>query len=295
MGVFRERLMALLASRMGRDIRDRTYAHLHKLSLSFFSRKPTGALVTRITTDSDRILDFVAFTVIEAIIAFLTIGGVGVALFLMNWRLACVVLMPIPVMLFLTVFFHKRLHRGFQRLWHRWSQMTAVVADALPGVRVIKAFSQERREVERFGESNWDFYDGEVGMISLWTLFGPVMQFCTQVGVLLVWVVGGWWAVKDALAGRIPEQGAMTAGTLMAYMGYMWMFYRPIHMIAHMDRMFNRAATSVQRIFEILDTEPAIFSKSRRRAAPRPSAARSSCGTSASATTACARCSRTSA
>jgi ATP-binding cassette subfamily B protein len=98
-------------------------------------------------------------------------------------------------------------------------------------------------------------------MISLWTLFGPVMQFCTQVGVLLVWVVGGWWAVKDALAGRVGP-GTMTAGTLMAYMGYMGMFYRPIHMVAHMDRMFNRAATSVQRIFEVLDTEPAIFSKS---------------------------------
>ena len=78
-----------------------------------------------------------------------------------------------------------------------------------------------------------------------------MMQFCTQVGSLLVWIVGGYWAVK----------GEMSAGTLMAFTGYMWMFYGPIHSIAHMDRMLNRAATSVQRIFEILDTEPAIFSK----------------------------------
>ncbi len=261
MGLFRERLMAFLASRMGRDVRNRIYAHLHKLSLSFFSRKPTGTLVTRVTSDSDRIFDFVAFTIIEAIIAFLTIAGVGVALVLMNWRLACVVLLPIPVMLLLTTVFHKHLHRGFQRLWHRWSLMTAVVADALPGVRVIKAFSQEQREIERFGQSNLSVYDGEVDMISLWTLFRPVMQFCTQLGVVLVWLVGGWWAVKDALAGR-ADPGAMTAGTLMAFMGYMAMFYRPIHMVAHMDRMFNRAATSVQRIFEVLDTGPAIFSKS---------------------------------
>jgi ATP-binding cassette subfamily B protein len=261
MGVFRERMMSLLASRMGRDVRDRLYAHLHKLSLSFFSRKPTGTLVARVTSDSDRIFDFVAFTILQAIIAFLTIGGVGVAMALMNWKLACVVLLPIPAMLAMTVFFHRHLHRGFQRLWHRWSQMTAVVADSLPGVRVIKAFSQERREVQRFGESNWSYYGGEVDMISLWTIFGPVMQFCTQVGVLLVWIVGGWWAVKDAQAGRMGP-GTMTAGTLMAYMGYMGMFYRPIHMVAHMDRMFNRAATSVQRIFEVLDTEPAIFSKS---------------------------------
>ena len=262
MGLMRERLMAKLASRMGRDVRDRLYAHMHKLSLSFFSRKPTGALVTRVTSDSDRIFDFVAFTTIQVIIAFFTIGGVGVALFLTNWKLACVVLLPIPLMLALTTFFHTRLHRGFQRLWHRWSLMTAVVADSLPGVRVIKAFSQERREVERFGRSNLSVYDGEIGMVNIWTMFGPVMQFCTQVGVLLVWVVGGWWAVQDSLAGRTAEQGAMTVGTLMAFMGYMALFYRPIHMVGHMDRQFNRAATSVQRIFEILDTEPAIFSKS---------------------------------
>jgi ATP-binding cassette subfamily B protein len=116
---------------------------------------------------------------------------------------------------------------------------------------VIKAFSQEKREIQRFGARNEDYYQGEVGMITLWTLFGPVVQFCTHVGTILVWLVGGYWVV----------QGTMSAGTLMAYIGYMWMFYGPIHMIAHMDRMFNRAATSVQRIFEILDTEPVIFSK----------------------------------
>jgi ATP-binding cassette subfamily B protein len=258
----RERLMATLGSRISRDVRDRTYEHLHKLSLSFFSRKPTGSLVTRVTSDSDRIWDFVAFTSTQLIISVLTVVGVAVALFVMRWQLACIVLLPIPVMFFLTIVFHQKLHRGFDLLWHRWSSLTAVVADSLPGVRVIKAFSQEKREVTRFGAKNADFYRDEVSMITLWTLFGPVMVFCTQVGALLVWIVGGWWVVRDLLAHRTPAQGAMTAGTLLAFVSYMWMFYNPIHMIAHMDRMFNRAATSVQRIFEILDTEPAIFSKS---------------------------------
>jgi len=261
-GAVRERMMAGLASRMGRDVRDRTYAHMHKLSLSFFSRKPTGSLVTRITSDSDRIWDFVAFTTVEVIVSTLTIVGVAVALFLLNWRLACIVLLPVPVMFAVTIVFHRKLHRMFDRLWHRWSVLTAVVADSLPGVRIIKAFSQEKREVAHFGDKNYDYYRGELGMISLWTMFGPAMQFCTQLGAILVWVVGGWWVVRDSLAGRTVEQGAMTPGTLMAFMAFMWMFYGPIHMIAHMDRMFNRAATSVQRIFDILDTEPAIFSKS---------------------------------
>jgi len=253
----RERIMAVLGSRISRDIRDRTYAHLHRLSLSFFSRKSTGSLVTRVTSDSDRIWDFVAFTIIEAVVAIATIVGVGVALALLDWRLACIVLLPVPVMFVLMIVFHKTLHTGFDRLFHRWSQMTAVAADALPGVRVIKAFSQERREVDRFGRKNREFFEDEVGMITVWTLFRPVMHLCTQVGTILVWVVGGYWVIR----------GRMSAGTLVAYVGYMWMFYGPIHMIAHMDRMFNRAATSVQRIFEILDTEPTIYSKAAPRGA----------------------------
>ncbi len=251
----RERLMATLGSRMSRDIRDRTYAHLHSLSLSFFSKRPTGSLVTRVTSDSDRIWDFVAFTLIEVSMAFITIVGVGVAIFLMDWRLACIVVLPVPLMFGLTFYFHRKLHRGFDHLFHKWSLVTAAVADALPGVRVIKAFNQETREIRHFGRRNQDFYEGEVSMITLWTLFGPVMQFCSQIGTLLVWVVGGYWVVH----------GRMSAGTLMAFIGYMWMFYGPIHMIAHMDRMFNRAAASVQRIFEILDTAPVIFSKTGAR------------------------------
>ena len=179
--------------------------------------------------------------------------GVGAALFAMNWKLAFIVLLPVPIMFFITVVFHKKLHSGFERLFHRWSVLTAVVADALPGVRVIKAFSQERNEVGRFVGKSGDYYENEVEMIGIWTLFGPVMQFCTQLGSLLVWIVGGYWAVTR------PNE--MSPGTLMAFTGYMWMFYGPIHSIAHMDRMLNRAAASVQRIFEILDTEPAIFSK----------------------------------
>ena len=251
----RERLMATLGSRMGRDIRDKTYAHLHALSLSFFSKRPTGSLVTRVTSDSDRIWDFVAFTLIEVSMAFITIIGVGVALFMLDWRLACIVLLPVPLMFALTFYFHRKLHSGFDQLFHKWSLVTAAVADALPGVRVIKAFNQEQREIRHFGRRNEDFYEGEVGMITLWTLFGPVMQFCSQIGTLLVWLVGGYWVVR----------GRISAGTLMAFVGYMWMFYGPIHMIAHMDRMFNRAAASVQRIFEILDTEPVIFSKAQAR------------------------------
>ena len=248
----RQRLLARLGSRIARDVRRTAYQHLQKLSLSFFARKPTGSLVTRITSDSDRIWDFVAFTLVEAATAILTIVGVGVVMFIVSWRLACFVLLPIPVMLSLMVVFHRRMGGHFRRLFHRWSQMTAVVADALPGIRVIKSFGQEPREIERFGASNDQVFAGEMQMITLWTLFGPVLQFCSHLGLIVALTLGGYWCV----------QGRLSPGSLVTFNVLMGMFYRPIHMISHMDRMFNRAATSVQRIFEVLDTAPAVFSKS---------------------------------
>jgi len=268
-GAIQRRLVFRLGTIVSTSIRDTVYAHLHKLSLSFFSRKQTGGLVTRVTRDSDRLWGFLAFTCIEVVVGLLTIVGVSVAMFVMNWKLACFALIPIPLMLFLMVFFHKMLHRLFRRWWHRWGKLTAVVADALPGVRVIKAFSQERREIERFGVRNRLVYDQEMTFISLVTVFGPLMMFCTRLSVLVVWIVGGLWVVEDyprvsQLIQANPTADTsefMTVGTLFAYMGLLNMFLRPIHMVAHMDEMFNRAATSAQRIFEILDTEPTIFSK----------------------------------
>jgi len=246
----RMRLMTIMGSRIARDIRNDAYRHLHRLSLSFFAKKPTGSLITRITSDSDRIWDFVAFTMLDMLIAILTLVGVGVAMFMMNWQLACYTLIPVPIMVVLMILMHKRMHKFFRRIHHRWQRMTSVVSDAIPGVRVIKAFSQESREVDRFRRCNDDVYEGTTDMISTWTTFEPMLQFCSQIGTLIIWSVGGYWVVT----------GKFGPGTLMAFIAYMHMFYRPVHMISHMDRQLNRTATSVQRIFEILDTEPTIFS-----------------------------------
>jgi len=271
-GGAQSRLTARLGAQVARDIRNRTYHHLHQLSLSFFSRKETGQLITRITTDSDRLWDFIAFTAVEMSTSILTIIGVAVWLFVMHWKLATFTLMPVPIMFFLVLFFHKRIGRQMRRMMFKWGRMTSVVASAIPGVRVIKAFNQEDREVDRFRERNEDVYNESVSIINLWTVFGPVMSFCTQLGILIVWVLGGWWIVQNwqyKQATGDPLEGGMTLGTLMAFQGFMGLFYQPIRQIAMMDRTLNRAATSAHRIFEILDTEPAIFSSHEARPADK--------------------------
>ncbi len=278
----RGRLMAGLGMRVAAEIRDKCYGHLQKLSLSYFSRKSTGSLVTRVTSDSDRVWDFVAMDLVEIVVGLLTFVGVGVMLFVVNWKLAALVLIPIPPMMVLMTIFHRRMHGQFSRIWHRWSAMTAVVADAIPGMRVIKAFGQEKREFGRFHKRNYQVYEEEGKLIRVFTYFGPSMMLTTQAAFLIIWAVGGYWCIQDlpavqaakaaAKAKGIPSvtpPGLMTIGGLMAFQALMHMFYRPIHMVAHMSRTFNRAATSVQRIFEVLDTEPEIFSKHEAAAMPK--------------------------
>ena len=253
------RLSLALGSLVSRRLRGAVYTHLHRLSLSFFSRRQTGALVTRVTNDTERLWHFVSSTFIDIILSILTIIGVGVCLFAMYWRLAVFTLMPIPLMLFLMVFFHNRLHQSFGRLWHRLSKLTAVVADALPGVRVIKAFSQEKREVNRFEDNSGALYEEEMRYFKgSRSLFGPMMMFSAGLGSLIVWLIGGWWLCSG-------RPGAPDVGTLMAFQVFLGMFFRPMHQIAHMDEMFNRAATSAHRVFEILDTQPVIYSKANAR------------------------------
>jgi len=248
------RLSLGLGTRVSRSIRNMAYAHLQKLSLSFFNKKQTGALVTRVTSDTERVWYFVSSMFIDIVLAFLMLIGVGACLFAMNWRLAIFALMPVPLMFFLIVFFHKRLHRSFRRMWHRWSQMTSVVAGALPGVRVIKAFSQEDREIARFVERSDALFQVETQYIKgVRSLFSPAMMVASGLGSLIVWLLGGWW-ISQNLYDTSP-------GELVAFQGFLMMFLRPIHQVAHMDEMFNRAATSASRIFEILDTEPGIYSR----------------------------------
>ena len=192
--IFQLRLSLIFGTLVSRSIRNKIYAHIHKLALSFFATRQTGALVSRITQDTERLWRFVSTTVIEIILAFLTLIAVGVCLFLMDWRLAFFTLLPIPMMVFLMIFFHKRLRRAFRQMWFRWEQMTAVVADALPGVRVIKAFSQEQREIDRFEDRSNALFDEERRYISgARSIFAPLMLFGSSIGSIIVWLVGGWW------------------------------------------------------------------------------------------------------
>lgn len=230
------------------DLRTQAYEHLQKLSLSFYSKSETGRLIARIGEDTSRLQWFITDSLREIIMDILMIVGMCGVLFYLNWKLAAITLIPLPVLIIGAGYFGHKMHRLFHRLWRRMATITAILADTIPGVKVVKAFAAEEREIDRFNVASKDIFDHSIRVAKLTMIYYPIMGFATFAGGIIVRWVGG---------GQIID-GALTLGTLMVFMGYMMRFYSPIQGLTRVNERFQRAAAAAERIFEILDATPEI-------------------------------------
>ncbi|HEX6053296.1 MAG TPA: ABC transporter ATP-binding protein, partial [Gemmatimonadaceae bacterium] len=246
----RLRLMSVLGEFVARDLRAQLYAHIQRLSLSFFSRKKTGSLITRVTADTDRLWEFVAFGVVDVSLSIVMLLGLGVVLLTLDWRLGLVMTLPVPLFCWLIYWHGESLNARFIRAWRKWSRVTDVLGDTIPGIRVVKAFNQETREIGRFVERN-DDVTGEFNRIhELWTTFWPLLMFAVHTTTVLVWV----FAVPRLLGDGAP----LSPGIFVSFLLYTTMFVAPIEVIGQMVRTVNRATSSAHRVFEVLDSEPEV-------------------------------------
>ncbi len=246
----RLRLMSVLGEWVARDLRAELYEHIQRLSLAFFSRKKTGSLITRVTADTDRLWDFLAFGVVDVSLSVVMLLGLGVVLLLLDWRLGLVMTLPVPLFIWLIYWHGESLQRLFIRAWRKWSRVTDVLSDTIPGVRVVKAFNQEAREVARFAERNNDVTDEFNRIHRTWTTFWPALMFAVHTTTVLVWV----FAVPRLLGEGTP----LSAGVFVSFLLYATMFINPIEMIGQMARTMNRATSSAHRVFEVLDSKPEV-------------------------------------
>ena len=150
----RLRLMSVLGEWVARDLRSELYSHIQRLSLSFFSRKKTGSLITRVTADTDRLWEFIAFGVVDVSLSIVMLIGLGAVLLTLDWRLGLVMTLPVPLFCWMIYWHGESLNARFIRAWRKWSRLTDVLGDTIPGIRVVKAFNQETREIDRFVDRN---------------------------------------------------------------------------------------------------------------------------------------------
>lgn len=172
------------------------------------------------------------------------IVGVTCLLLYMNWRLTLFVFVPIPLILFITYKVLPHLWKLHSRRWRTNAALNSVVNDSLTGIRVVKAFGKEDREVERFSSHNQQVFNVQMSIGRLSSTVFPAMGFIMGLGQLIIWGVGGW----DVIAGR------MTLGTLVTFTGYLGMLYNPIQQMTNIVDWWSSCMNSAQRIFEIIDS-----------------------------------------
>jgi ATP-binding cassette subfamily B protein len=243
LGWARTYILALVSERIGADLRTTTYEHLLRLSLEYFGGKRTGDLMTRIGSETDRICVFLSLHLLDFFTDILMIMMTAAILISINPWLALVTLLPLPFIAWMIHVVRDKLRNGFEKVDRIWSQVTNVLADTIPGIRVVKAFAQEKREAARFREANNHNLLVNDRVNKVWSLFSPTVTFLTEVGLLVVWAVGIWQVSQDMI----------TVGVLTAFLAYISRFYTRLDSMSRIVSVTQKAATGAKRIFDILD------------------------------------------
>ena len=236
-------VLALVSERVAADLRSTTYEHLLKLSLEFFGGKRTGDLMSRIGSGSDRISVFLSLHLLDFVSDVLMITMTGVILFSINPWLAVITLVPLPFIAWMIHVVRDRLRTGFEKIDRVWGEVTNVLADTIPGIRVVKAFAQEKREAVRFREANRHNLVVNDKLNRVWSLFSPTVSFLTELGLLVIWVFGIWQVSK----------GEITVGVLTAFIAYSTRFYSRLDSMSRIVSVTQKSASAAKRIFDILD------------------------------------------
>ena len=243
LGWARTYILALVSERIGADLRTTTYEHLLRLSQEYFGGKRTGDLMARIGSESDRICIFLSLHLLDFVIDVLMIVMTAVILISINPWLALVTLLPLPFIAWMIHAVRDRLRHGFEKIDRIWSEVTNVLADTIPGIRVVKAFAQEKREASRFKEANRHNLLVNDRVNKIWSLFGPTVTLLTEIGLLVVWAFGIWQV----------SQKQITVGVLTAFLAYISRFYMRLDSMSRIVSVTQKAAAGAKRIFEILD------------------------------------------
>jgi ATP-binding cassette, subfamily B, bacterial len=242
--MYHGRLAAYLAGRITADIRSHLYRSLERLSLSFYDKKQVGAIMSRMTEDTGRIWGFLVDGLPYVATNLLMLLGILFFTLMMNWKLALMVFAPAPFVVLVGAVFWKRMSLLFHKCGQKWGKFNSLLNESVSGIRVVKAFAQEDREFERFKHRVEDLTDVCIKADGFWYVLFGWMSFLTGLGAIIAWLGGG----LDVVAGR------MSIGSLVAFNGYLWLFFGPLQWFSQINNWMSRAFAGAERVFEVIDT-----------------------------------------
>ncbi len=241
-------LAGVLGERVQYDLRKKTFEHLQDLSLSYYAKNAVGRLMTRVTSDSERVADLMTWGLLDVVWGFLSVIIATVFMLVINWKLALIVFAMMPLLVYLAVQFRKKILREFREARRMNAKITGAYNETITGVRVIKALNREEENLDEFRELTHGMYRASYRAAWLSALFLPTVQFVTAM-VLAVIV---WYGGLQALS------GALTVGGIHAFVSYVTFMLWPVQDLARVFSELQRAIASAERIFTLVDTEPEV-------------------------------------
>ncbi|NLX79850.1 MAG: ABC transporter ATP-binding protein [Clostridiales bacterium] len=245
-GAVRGHYMRKAGSRTVTRLRNDIYAKAQYLPMTFYDKISTGSVFSRISSDTNNLQSFMLRITQEAVVqAFLALGIIVIMLSL-NWKLTLLSLIPVPIVVLGARYFGKKISPIYRRIWRRWSSVSAILSDTLPGIRVIKSFTSEQRAINKFNAYNDEWLKEDMRASVLANIFPNAVTFFVTCGSLLIWGIGGKWAIDEEI----------TLGMLVSFISYASMFYGPVNFFASLNDGYQSALTSAERILDIIDAEP---------------------------------------
>ena len=241
-------VMATISERISADLRNATYGHLQKLSLEFFGGKRTGDLISRVSDDTQRICDFLSIHTVDFVTDIIMIVITAALLIWLDPTMDLVGLRPFPFIAWIVARVQARMRAGFARGSSAWAEMVNVLADTIPGIRVVKAFAQEDREVARFEQRNDHVLQANDRVNRLWAAFAPIITLLTDIGLLIIYGFGAYQIWRNNL----------TVGDLSVFLMWVSRLYLRLDDMSRLLANAQRTAAATHRIFEILDRVPSV-------------------------------------
>jgi len=230
------------------DMRSQVYRALQGLSLNFFENRSTGELMSRVNDDVNYVERIFIDGVEQALTAILTLVGITIILFAMHWKLAALALLPIPLLVFGAWKYTIRAHSQYTVVRKSAGRMNSILQDTLSGIRETFSFNRQAFEIKRFEERSKDYCDGSLEVMRLWSYYSPSMMFLGSLGTVFIL----WYGIG------LVQAGTITVGTLVAFIGYLALFYTPINQLHSVNHMLQHALASSERLFDIIDQKPDV-------------------------------------
>jgi ATP-binding cassette subfamily B protein len=254
LGYVQTLLTTWIGQRVMVDLRDELFGHMQRLDLKFFDKNPVGRLITRVTSDIEVLNEMFTSGVVTIFGDVFTIGAIVTAMLLLDWRLALVTFAVLPVVFLCAMVFRIKVRSAYRDIRVRLARINAYLQERITGMSVVQLFGQQEPSRREFARINDDHLQAHLRSITYYALFFPVIELLSAVALALIVWYGGFRSLE----------GAMTIGTIAAFLQYARRFFRPIQDLSEKYNVLQNAMASSERVFRLLDREPEI----REPAAP---------------------------